>query len=71
MSAQAETWVKHTLNYLGASDEALAALFLHAMARAGYPTVSAADALEAICADFLAGPSLRSDVSTEVTEETT
>jgi hypothetical protein len=64
MSAQADTWVRHTLNYLGASDEALAALFLQTMERAGYPGVSAADALEAICADFLAGPSLRSEEAT-------
>lgn len=61
MSAQADTWMKHTMRYLGGSDEALAGVFLQAMERAGYPAVSAAEALEAICADFLAGPSLRSE----------
>ena len=58
MSTQANTWVRHTLKYLGASDEHLADLFLQAMTRAGYPGVSAADAVEAICADFLAGAPL-------------
>lgn len=71
MSVRAETWVKHSMHYLGAVDEALANLFLQAMERAGYPGVSAADALEAICADFLAGPSLRSDVPHDITEDAT
>lgn len=55
MSLQAETWMKHTCHYLDGVDAALTALFLEAMARAGYPGVTAPQALEAICADFLAG----------------
>ena len=58
MSAQADTWMRHTLNYLGAVDENLAAVFTHAMERAGYPETPAAEAIEFICAEFLAGPSL-------------
>ena len=57
MSLHAETWVRHTEHYLTAIDPALAALWRQAMLRAGYPSVSPAEALEAICADFLAGPS--------------
>jgi hypothetical protein len=55
MSQQAETWVAHTKRYLAAVDPHLADVFLQAMREAGYPAVSAADALEGILADFLAG----------------
>lgn len=58
MSRQAKTWVAHTRRYLEGVDPPLAGVFMAAMTRAGYPGVSAADALEAICADFLAGPVL-------------
>ena len=56
MSAQSDAVVRHIAHYLGSIDPALADLFMHAIRDAGYPGVSAADALEAICADFLAGP---------------
>ncbi len=68
MSQQAETWVKHTVNYLGAVDEALADLFLQALERADYPRLSPAEAMENILADFLSGPSLRSESEPEATE---
>lgn len=61
MSQQAETWVKHTEAYLDGVDPSLVGVFRQAMGRAGYPQVSAAESLEAICADFLAGPSLRAE----------
>ena len=58
MSYQADAWVRHTQYYLiGTGDEALAEVFMRALMAAGYPTVSPAMALEAICADFLAGAS--------------
>lgn len=56
-------WMRHTEAYL--QDRDLIRVFRLAMKRAGFPTVSAAWALEAICADFLAGtgrPPLRSIV---------
>ncbi len=54
-SAQGETWVRHTRNYLKGVDPLLVDVFIRAMRGAGYPSVSPALALEAICADFLAG----------------
>jgi hypothetical protein len=55
MSDQGETWYRHTLHYLRGIDPTLEILFEHAMLDAGYPKVAAGLALEAICADFLAG----------------
>ena len=46
-------WMRHTEAYL--KDRDLIKVFRLAMKRAGFPEVSAAAALEAICADFLAG----------------
>ncbi len=54
-SNQGETWVRHTRNYLKGVDPTLELVFMHAMRDAGYPQVAAALALEALCADFLAG----------------
>lgn len=55
MSLQADTWVRHTCHFLDGADPALGTLFRLALERAGYPEVSAVHAMEAICADFLAG----------------
>ncbi len=52
---QALAWYGHTFKYLGGIDPNLATVFTQAMQAAGYPGVSAAEAIEAICADFLAG----------------
>jgi len=46
-------WMRHTEAYL--QDRDLIKVFRLAMQRAGFPEVSAAAALEAICADFLSG----------------
>jgi hypothetical protein len=62
MSYQGPSWYHHTVAYLKGVDPNLAEVFTQAMERAGFPEVNAAEALEAICADFLAGPSLRSVV---------
>lgn len=55
MSQQGETWIAHTKHYLRGVDPALEGVFDQAMDVAGFPRVSAAEAMEAICADFLAG----------------
>lgn len=60
MSKQAETWLKHTRAYLqGSGGSDLVKVFDRALARADFPNVSPAEALEAVCADFLAGPNTR------------
>lgn len=46
-------WMRHTEAYLQEPD--LIKVFRLAMRQAGFPAVSAAAALESICADFLAG----------------
>jgi hypothetical protein len=58
---QAETWLRLTHHYLAGVDPHLPAVFEQAMKAAGYPEVSAATALEHLCADFLAGHPLRQE----------
>lgn len=53
MTPHGASWMRHTEAYL--QERALINVFRLAMRRAGFPEVSAAAALEAICADFLAG----------------
>lgn len=47
--------MRHVDAYLRGVDPNLALVFREAMKRAGFPDISAALALENICADFLAG----------------
>lgn len=55
MTPHGAAFMRHAEAYLHGVDPNLVTIFRKAMRAAGFPGVSAAAALEAICADFLSG----------------